>query len=215
MKKFFTLAVATLFCLGASAQLISSNMVTREKKAKTGYNRLGLSYNSIKFSSKSDAFNGLSLDWAKGISVSSTMPLYIETGIGLTYGWLSETESLYGYEISLNQNYLGLKVPVNITYKYEVIDNFRIAPFLGIYFKGNLLGNSKMEAGGTEIEEDFYEDYGATRFNFGIGFGVNVEYKKGYLGISYAKDLNKFIDDKSRIDNGSVGTFAVTLGLVY
>lgn len=44
MKKLLLLAIATIMSLGASAQLITSNTVTYKKSS--GYNRIGVSYNS-------------------------------------------------------------------------------------------------------------------------------------------------------------------------
>lgn len=207
MKKFFTLAIAAIMSLGASAQLISSNTITQGEK--TGYNRLDLSFNSISFGGDSDAWSGVTFDWTKGISVSSDMPMYIETGIGLTYGWMSESDG--GYDLS--GSFLAMKVPVNLTYKIGLGDSgFKVAPFAGIYFRGNFVGEQTVEYRGQEATYDFFEDADATRFNVGINFGAGVEYKKLYLGVSYAKDFNKFIDVE---DGGSIGVFSATLGIVF
>ena len=88
MKKLLVLAIASIMSLGASAQLITSNTMTYSHKKGSGYNRIGASYNSISTDAEgSGSVSGASLSWTKGISVSKSMPLYIETGIGATYAF--------------------------------------------------------------------------------------------------------------------------------
>lgn len=210
MKKLLTLAIVALMSLGASAQLISSNMLTKQKGEKTGYNRLTFSYNSITYGLEdADAWSGVSLDWTKGISVSSSLPLYIETGVGVTYGWYSDKAE--GVEVT--GNYLGAKVPVNVTYKIDCGDSgIKIAPFAGIYFRGNFVCSETYTYNGREKDWDAFDDADASRFNVGMNFGAGMEYKKLYLGLSYSKDFNKFFDYE---EAGSIGVFAATVGLVF
>ena len=69
MKKLLLLAIATIMSLGASAQLITSNTVTYKKSS--GYNRIGVSYNSISSTAEgSESVSGVSLAWTKGSRVS-------------------------------------------------------------------------------------------------------------------------------------------------
>ena len=78
MKKLLFLAIATIMSLGASAQLITSNTVTYKKSS--GYNRIGVSYNSISSTAEgSESVSGVSLAWTKGISVAKDIPLFVET----------------------------------------------------------------------------------------------------------------------------------------
>ncbi len=223
MKKILMMAFAAIVSMGASAQLISSNTVTH-KKESNGYNRLSVSYNSLSIDKNfmGGAMNGFSAAWTKGISVSSSMPLYIETGLGLTYAFRSETNEIKeeSYEVDLKHNFLALSVPVNLTYKYEVPNTeFKIAPFAGVYFRGNLLGETKWEDDYDAESVKWFDDYEddgieAKRFSFGWQVGVGFEYRKLYLGVSYGSDFNNLIDNDDDVKD-KFNTFAATVGFNF
>lgn len=189
MKKLVLMAMVALVSLGASAQLISSSTVTYKKSEKKGYTRLGVSYNSVKFGD-GDASNGVSLDWAKGISVSSSVPLFIETGIGATYCFGD-----YGTK------FLYASVPVNVTYKYEMTDGIKIAPFAGITLQGNIIGE--------DDESNWFDDYDAKRFNVGFQVGSNFEFGKFFVGVSYGSAFNDLIEEAKQ------KTFKASVGFVF
>ncbi|MDE5947276.1 MAG: porin family protein [Prevotella sp.] len=202
MKKLFVMAIAAVMSLGASAQLISSNTVTHKKG--NGYNRLSVSYTSLS-NIDEDAMSGISAAWTKGIAISKTTPLFIETGLGLNYAWKSEDE--------YNINWLTATVPVNLVYKYEITDGIKLAPFAGLYLRGNLVGNISSDYFDEDINFfDDYEDDGfeASRFSFGWNIGVGVDINKFYLGISYGSDFNEFVEDADKI-----GTFSATVGFNF
>lgn len=200
------MAIAAVMSLGASAQLISSNTVTH--KASDNYNRFSVSYTSLS-NIDEDAMSGISAAWTKGIAISKTTPLFIETGLGLNYAWKSEDE----YKI----NWLTATIPVNLVYKYEISDGIKLAPFAGIYLRGNLLGEMNFDEKYSEYIDDvnFFDDYEdggleASRFSFGWNIGVGVEINKFYLGLSYGSDLNEFVEDADKI-----GTLSATVGFNF
>lgn len=206
MKKLFLMAIAAVMSLGASAQLISSNTVTH--KASDNYNRFSVSYTSLS-NIDEDAMSGISAAWTKGIAISKTTPLFIETGLGVNYAWKSEDE----YKI----NWLTATIPVNLVYKYEISDGIKLAPFAGIYLRGNLLGEMNIDDDYSQYMDDvnFFDDYDdggyeASRFSFGWNIGVGVEINKFYLGLSYGSDLNEFVEDADKI-----GTLSATVGLNF
>lgn len=206
MKKLFLMAIAAVMSLGASAQLISSNTVTH--KASDNYNRFSVSYTSLS-NIDEDAMSGISAAWTKGIAISKTTPLFIETGLGLNYAWKSEDE----YKI----NWLTATIPVNLVYKYEISDGIKLAPFAGIYLRGNLLGEMNIDDDYSQYMDDvnFFDDYDdggyeASRFSFGWNIGVGVEINKFYLGLSYGSDLNEFVEDADKI-----GTLSATVGFNF
>lgn len=189
MKKFILMAIAALMSIGASAQLISSNTVTYKKSESRGYNRIGISYNSLKWGD-SDSFSGVSLAWTKGISVSSSQPLYIETGIGATYAWGD-------YDLK----FLSLTVPVNVTYKFDVAEGIRIAPYAGITLQGNIIG---------EIDgDDWFDEYDAKRFTVGWQIGSNFEFGKFFVGVGYGSAFTDIMEE------GKQKTFNASLGLIF
>lgn len=206
MKKLFLMAIAAVMSLGASAQLISSNTVTH--KASDNYNRFSVSYTSLS-NIDEDAMSGISAAWTKGIAISKTTPLFIETGLGVNYAWKSEDE----YKI----NWLTATIPVNLVYKYEISDGIKLAPFAGIYLRGNLLGEMNIDDDYSQYMDDvnFFDDYDdggyeANRFSFGWNIGVGVEINKFYLGLSYGSDLNEFVEDADKI-----GTLSATVGFNF
>lgn len=213
MKKIIALAIAAIMSLGASAQLITSNTVTHHKKSNN-YNRLTVSYNSLSTGDMDVSMSGLSFAWTKGYSVSKDMPLFIETGIGMTYGWNSEDMDIERATVEMNSKFLSLQIPVNLTYKFNISEGLRVAPFAGVYFRGNIVGETNAEYRGEELASiDWYDDYDATRFNVGWQIGAGLEYKKLYLGLSYGSDFNKFVGEGDA--SSSMGNFAVSLGLVF
>lgn len=207
MKKLFLMAIAAVMSLGASAQLISSNTVTH--KASDNYNRFSVSYTSISNIQK-DATSGVAAAWTKGISISKTTPLFIETGLGLNYAWDSNDGA--------SLHWLTATVPVNLVYKYEISDGIKLAPFAGIYLRGNLIGEITYDEDkiGYDVDDFNYfddrEDGGAeaSRFNIGWNIGVGVEFNKLYLGISYGSDFNEFVEKADKI-----GTLSATVGFNF
>lgn len=214
MKKLLLMAFAAFMTVGASAQLISSNTVTHKKGS--GYNRLSVSYNSISFDKDmaDGAFTGFSLAWTKGISISSSTPLFIETGIGATYGFKSEDEDKFEY----SHKFAAVTVPVNLTYKWNVPNtDINLMPFVGLFLRGNLYGNTNISYENNDADIDWFDDfdendpansgYEASRFSWGWNIGVGFEYSKLYVGLSYSNDLNEFIEkaDKPGIFSATVG----------
>lgn len=217
MKKLFALAFAATMSFGASAQLISSNTMT--ERESNNYSRITFGYNSVNFNDAIDeSMSGVSLEWTKGISVSASLPLFIETGIGATYAWKSEDD--------IDNRFLSIQVPVNLVYKYQLTDAINIAPFAGLYFRGNILAESEYEDEYDSDKINWFDDFeddgfGASRFSYGWQIGVGVEFKKFYLGLSYGSDLNKLIDideeygGESFKASSKTGTFAAKIGFNF
>lgn len=189
MKKFILLAIVAFMSISASAQLISSSTVTYKKSDKRGYDRLGLSYSSIKFGDD-DSNNAVSFDWTKGIPVSSTLPIYVETGLGATFG--------FG---DYDTKFLFASIPVNATYKFEVTDGIKIAPLIGITLQGNIMGENEYD--------DWFDDYDAKRFTVGFQVGSNFEFGKFFIGVSYGTAFNEIADETKQ------KSVKASLGLVF
>lgn len=218
MKKLFVMAFAAMISLGASAQLISSNTVTH--KEGNNYSRLSVSYNALSFDKEvmDGSMSGVSLAWTKGIAISSTTPLFIETGLGVTGAWKSDKED----GIEANSSYIGMSVPVNVVYKWNIPNtDFTLAPYAGVYLRGNLYGETEVEEShyGTETTDwfDSLEDGGfeASRFSFGWNVGLGVEYSKLYVGLSYGGDFNNFIDIEDEDAKTKINTFSATVGFKF
>lgn len=175
------------------------------------YNRVGLSYNNTHFgatwsgheSDDNTSLNGVGIDYIHGFSLSSTTPIYIETGAKVNFGFKSESEKFMGEKISAKINMYTLNVPVNFVYSFNITDNFSIKPYAGLDFKLHLAGTMKAsyKSGNTKIEESvnlFSKDEMDdpwNRFQMGWHIGVGFQYNSIYLGISWGTDFIKPFDD--------------------
>lgn len=175
------------------------------------YNRLGVSYRLLTASpdeGDSMGFNGVAVDWIHGFSVSKTIPLYIETGIGLGYGYYSD--SVEDIDISIND--LDISVPVNLSYRWNLNENFSLQPYVGLNFKVNLLGELKLADEDEDYTASFFdkEDVGDdgtwNRFQMGWHVGVGANIKKLYVGLSFGTD---FIELGEKLNTS---TFKIGIG---
>lgn len=152
MKKTIALACAALMS-------VSSIMHAED------FNQIGIGYNldTYSYSAKGvDPINasGFAVKYIHGFGVSSSLPMYVETGLNLAFGFGSNDEdNLAGIDVdgigwvSNKSQFANLAVPVNFSYKFGINDNFTIKPYLGINFKFNILGRQK-----SELTNDFYDD---------------------------------------------------------
>lgn len=225
MKKMMTLAFAAMLSLSASAQLISSNTITREKS--NGYSRFDVSYNSLSLDNDIDeSLSGVSLSWVKGSPISSSAPLFVEVGLGATYAWKSKSETeqydRYKFDVETKTTFASIQVPVNLVYKYEVTDGLALSPYVGLYLRGNLIGETKVEVESYSEKLNWFDSdkdggYGAKRLSLGWQIGVGVEYSKLYAGISYGSDFTKLIDikgDEYKISS-KINTFSAKVGVLF
>lgn len=192
MKKILTLIAVMVMTISAQAQIVSSRSVSRGESAN--YTRWYASYASYSWSASgtSESFSGARLGFLKGISVSEDIPLYVEAGLnGQANGGKDCT-------------FIMATVPVNVAYKYQISDDFAVAPHAGIHFTGNIYGDGP---GG-----DFYAgESDAQRFQYGLQIGAGIVYSKLYIGAEYAFDLNKW----SKNANLKTSNFYVNLGIQF
>lgn len=195
MKKFLLAFIAVVMCIDASA--------------KSGYDRLGVSYNYIDVGAK---LNGVSLSWTKGISLSKSLPLFLETGIGATYAAKKKdgTKNLY----------VGAAIPLNIAYKVS-LDNsdIKITPAIGFYLRGNIYGETKYPEMPKDYvgiylnKQEWYSGNGDNpRFQVGYQAGLVVEYHKLYVGVSYGGDFSETTVDY-RAEKAK--TLTATVGIIF
>ncbi|MDE6527544.1 MAG: hypothetical protein K2L78_00670, partial [Muribaculaceae bacterium] len=155
-------------------------------------------------------------------SVSSSLPMFVETGLNLNFGFGSknigkkiDVEDFWMQPQIKFQN-INLQVPVNFVYRFNVMDDFSISPYVGLNFKLNLVSKMKTkfdhnipsEFLGEFDEEDLEmldgkwinlfnsneenmdgKDYTWNRFQMGWHIGVGFQYKPFYLGVQYGTDF--------------------------
>ncbi len=200
MKKLsFMLTVAMMvIATTASAQFANSSKKSNGNTANTeNYNRITAAYNSV--SVQDLDLMGFSVGWTKGINIANGLPLYLETGIGVMYAFGDYTD---WKEDTYEESYLGVNVPLQLTYKFSPIEMMAIAPYAGLNLRGNILGKEKWPDY-DETYDWFEEGYDAKRFGVGASLGVNFDFNKFSIGVGYTFDFTEIME-KAKIDYFSV-----------
>lgn len=206
MKNLKVLFAAAFIAISAPAFAQFANSGNSSSAADTeDYNRVGVTYNNWNMSPKGGdgtGFSGFAVDYIHGFSVSSDLPLFIETGLKFTMGFHSEDIEGYDDDYSAKMTYGNLSVPVNVAYKFALNDEMSIVPYTGINFKLNLIGKTKVE----DESVSWYDEEGGDlkRFQMGWQIGAGLNYKQFYVGLGYEIDFIK-IADKVNTSNFYVG----------
>lgn len=240
MKKFIMAAV--LLSAGVSMAVAQNS----------DYNRVGISYDNTSYSfndlMKLDqemdgvSTNGVGINYIHGFSVSSSLPIFVETGLNLNFGFGSknigakEEEDGYWMQAKYKFQNINLQVPVNFVYRFNVMDDFSIAPYVGLNFKLNLVSKDK-----TKFDHNFPsdafdaedmewldgkwrnlfnsneenmdgKDYTWNRFQMGWHIGVGFQYKPFYLGVQYGTDFIPAYKHKFEYEGVPSETYKVNTG---
>ena len=228
MKRMKFLLVACLLGIAAtaSAQFVNSGS-SSSAGSTTGdvWEGLRVSYMPMTMvydvtGAEDTDLTGFSLGYVKSFGVSSTAPLFVETGLNLSYATYSEEKEegkYYSAEVKLNM--MSLTAPVNLVYKYALSEEVSILPYAGVYLRGNLFGKYKTETsydGETEStkldlfdEKDMGKDGVYKRLQLGWQIGVGSHYNNIALRLSYGKDFSE-IAKKTK-----VATTTMSVGLNF
>lgn len=240
MKKFrFFLSLCLIMVAAtASAQFANGSKKGSSAAVNTdSYQRFYVSYNPLSIKPDWDGaedinLTGFAFGFTKGISISKSLPLFVEAGARLQYGFKSEDESESGYWSDGNyqgypgsitteykDTYMGVVVPVNLAYKWTPSSSpVSITPFFGITLKGNIIAKQKVTrtevvVGGpttsNEKEYDYFDkdevgkDGQWSRFQAGWQIGVGIDYKQLYVGFHYGSDFGE-VCKKTKTSNWAV-----------
>jgi hypothetical protein len=159
--------------------------------------------------------NGVSLGYQKTFPVSKKLPFYVETGVSINYA--NGSESLFildtdgaSYGTDLEYTTWGVTVPVNLTYKFSFNEKAHLAPYLGVYFRGNVLGDVELfDESFNLFDQDEVGDLKWDRINYGLQIGAKFMYKKFNFGVNIASDLNEVSED-TKIKN-----LSISVGLTF
>lgn len=171
--KYLLLVAMLVVCGSASAQFSNTTKTTSaspavggQQKGVDGWNTFFIEYAPTKFNYDGDeddddelSMNTLSFGWRKAFGVSQKVPLYIETGLGLSYsfGKLDYDDEWYKYEEKYNL--LSFNIPINIGYNFSLADGkVDLAPYFGIDLRINALGKMKVKESDDDDDFDF-DDY--------------------------------------------------------
>ena len=174
MKLFKFTAVAVLMAMATSA---SAQFVDDHASFYVQYNSLGVGeYAEVLDDADADAtsLSGLTVGFNKAFSVTSSVPLFVEVGAGLTYAWANfyeneedydcyECDDEYTLATKLMSQHLMVNVPINLMYKFQFPNSsITIEPYVGLTLKGHLLGNMGIkysyEACCDDLEDELEEE---------------------------------------------------------
>lgn len=212
MKKFLLVAMLAVFTSSAFAQLMTGKSAAFAKEESRNWNYIYVQYNPGVFSPKegsSKSFNALSFGWNIDFALSQSIPLYLETGIGMQWSFYSEDETYYlttalSTKRETTFNMLSAKIPVGVGYKFDIPNApISIVPNAGLDFRINALAESEIKVGGNSTKYDMFSsndmggsDYTWNRFQVGGHVGVNaIFWKKLLVGFSYQMDFSEIAKD--------------------
>lgn len=222
MKKLFTFLLIALTAFGVA-------------NAQSGYNRVGISYDNTQVSAGGDLkgemenfkLNGFGLNYIHGFSVSRSLPMFVEVGANVDFGFGNAFEEKYdGVSAKMKIQDINLQVPVNFAYRFNVVEDFTIAPYVGINFKLHLLTRGRIEAkeDGIKVESDWSnffskddmgDDDTFNRFQMGWHIGATFQYTKFSFGVQYGTDFIPFYSYSEKGYKEKINTANLKLTLGY
>lgn len=223
MKKIFVFTLMAMFTLATQAQIVSSRSsrvtTTKTYVENKNWSYIYIQYNPGVFSPKegdSKSFNGLSLGYNKNFSISNSIPLYLETGLGVQWSFYSETikgasfngRTVVAKNIDQKFNMLSIKIPVSVGYAFDIPNApVTIIPNVGFDLRFNPLAQMKID--GHTINLLSKNDMGSSDatwnvFQLGGHIGVNARFwEKLLVGVGYQMDFTE-IAKKAHVYQGNI-----------
>jgi len=229
MKKIKFIVAAMFLAVSSSAfaQFTSSSSQSSNVNAN-GWSTFYFQLNPSKISvdikdSKDQSFTGLTLGYNRAFSVSSSLPVYFETGIAVQYSFFKNDDDDDYETDDYHYHMVSAKVPLNILYNFKIPNStIEIAPYLGAILRYNIWGEEKVtfsykNKDGEDKTYNLFDkkdmdgsDYTWNRFQIGWQIGVNARFSNKFLlGLSYGSDFFE-IYKKAKIN-----TTSITLGYCF
>ena len=172
MKSLKFLVAAAMMMASATGFAQFANSGAASSSSNNGYvarsyDRFGVSYNSYKYTiDKENAddlgMTGIGAEWIHGFGLSSTTPIYIESGLKFIYAFKSDPQDdleIYdkSYEYKIKHTMMNIAVPINLAYRFTLPGNsdVSITPFTGITLKYNIASKWKRT-----VDEEYYKKMG-------------------------------------------------------
>lgn len=204
--KFFMVACLLGIASTVSAQFVntsSSRSSMSNNSEATSWSGLRVSYHPVSFNGDGPdfSFNGASIGYVKSFGVSSSAPLFIETGLSVSWVGGEVKDS----DVKLNM--FSLNAPVNFGYKFAFGENNAIFPYVGLTFRGNIVGTLKYDDESINVFDDGDMDDDAwKRFQIGWQIGVGANFNTFFVGASYGTDFSEIME------GGKVAMPSLTIG---
>lgn len=224
MKKILTIVLG-IFTLG------TTTTISAQTDAPSTIQHVSVMYDLNTLSPKygdNSYFNGVGAGYTIDFRVSNTIPLYVGTGLNIRGVFDKDKIAINNEEDLVNMDVkstlVNLNLPINVSYRVPVADNLYLTPQLGLDFRVQVYGQSKLD-----LNSDFPElnklvsqdskvnlfskndlgDNRLRRFQMGWHAGLNFEYSRVNLGLSYGTDFVKIHK------NVGGSNFLVSLGYTF
>ena len=185
MKKIFAAIVAMMLAMPSFAQFASGGFELDKQNLYYGA-RMGLTLASMSGDAELSGMKaGLTLAGVIGLRVSSSSPVFLESGFYYTQRG--------GKDGDVSMTLKNLEIPIVIKYGIKASDDIAVLPFLGPYFSYGI---------GGKIKDDDYEESSYNVVNhgdMGLKLGCGVEYDMLYLEAGYQFGIANIADGKGSI----------------
>ena len=164
-----------------------------------------------------EGFSAVSLGWNSALALFGDLPLYLQPGVALTYGWDKQESSYSDVKYSM----LSAKVPVNLVYSIKLGDSpVSIDPYLGINGRAFIFANAKEDGHDSHSlfsKDDMGEDHTWNRFQIGAQAGLNVRFSNFYVGAEYAMDATEVYkyDKNGYKTTQKINALSINLGYCF
>ena len=180
MKKFLVSIVAALMAAPAFAQYSSGGFELDKESMYYGV-RFGGTLASVSGDYSVGSKIGMTLAGVIGLRVSSSTPVFLESGLYYTQRGAKEDD--------LTVTHNNLEIPIVVKYGIQAGDHIAVLPFIGPYFAYAVSSDWKYK--GEKVNTNFRPN----RNNMGFKLGCGVEYNKLYAELGYQFAVTNFIDD--------------------
>lgn len=218
MRKYIAICLLVMgFTLNTTAQYVNGRAATKasqelfkEKYADWDEVRLTLEGNAyrqpdVKLGNRTadnvNTTTSVHLGYRHGFMLSQKKPFFLETGIGMKWGYYNEEfEDWIVDYTNVRQEILNiwtLEIPLNVGYRFNKTgSNWSFYPYIGIYMRMHIAGilevqDSKGNTGSANVfdQSEFYPTFES--FQYGWHLGCDIQYRHFAFGWSYGIDLNK------------------------
>ena len=203
MKLYKTLALAGVLAVAGSA-------------SAEDYNRVAISYDNTHYGYNKDYKAEYDVDPSfstNGFGLSNNLPMFLEVGGNVNFNFYSKTDesSIWDEPLKYKSQFqnINLQVPVNFVWRFNVVEDFTIAPYVGLNFKLNFMSRMRAYIDGDwedKAEEDEAKEWTNlfsdskdkgvgdkdltwNRFQMGWHVGVTFQYTQWSLGVQYGTDF--------------------------
>ena len=199
MKKLLVSIVAALMAVPSFAQYSSGGFELDKESLYYGV-RFGATVASVSGDYSVGSKLGMTLAGVVGLRVSSTAPVFLESGLYYTQRGAKEGNITITHD--------NLEIPVLVKYGFKATDEIALLPFFGPYFAYAVSSEYKYK-GETAPTDQFRPN----RNNMGFKLGCGAEFNKIYAEVGYQFGVTNFMDSDDFTAHNNA--FFLNLGLNF